>query len=260
MRVRSTILGMMWVLGLGQCLGVVSAAAKDAPKPPAAVPDDFSGTWKHDPYDGINPGRAKPDDKSFTLTDGTVIPLRPAAEKLYRERVAMSTTDNPFANTTARCLPLGMPGDMMGAPYPQVFLLKPNFVGILNEEGWQFRAIYMTDKHPEEVIPSFMGHSIGHWEGKTLVVDTVGLRDETTLNFTGLPHSTRMHILERITRTAPDTLVDVIEVDDPATYYKPFTLKSVFVKSDEEMIEYICEKPRIQVTSDGRQTYSDPAK
>jgi hypothetical protein len=121
----------------------------------------------------------------------------------------------------------------------------------------------MNGAHPERIFPSFFGHSIGHWEGKTLVIDTVALRADTTLNNTGLPHSTNMRVIERLTRSDPDTLVDQIEIRDPDTYSKPFVLTSVFAKTDvfhkreEPMIEYVCEDSRIQVTPDGRQTYGD---
>jgi hypothetical protein len=222
-------------------------------------PEDLSGTWSHDMMAGNLPARAKATDENFTLTDGTVIPLLPAAKELYRQRVAQAQTDHPFANTSSRCLPIGTPGNMMGAPYPIQIVQGRKFIGMLFEEGGQFRSIFMNGKHPEEIIPSFMGHSIGHWEGRTLVVDTVGMRADTTLNFTGLPHSTSLHVVERISRLAPDKLVDLIEITDPLTYSKSFTFKSIFSRSDEELIEYICENDTIHVTPDGRQTY-DSAK
>jgi hypothetical protein len=251
------------VVVLGMLGAHAAAAAEGSAKKAAAIPsmpDDFSGTWTHDVMGGVNPGRSKPDDKVFTMTDGTVIPLLPQAEKIYRERVAMSMTEHAFANTSSRCLPIGTPGNMMGAPYPVQIVQRPEFIAILFEEGWQFRAVFMNRKHPEELIPSFMGHSTGHWEGKTLVIDTVSMREETTLNFTGLPHSTQMHVVERIKRLGPDRLEDVIEVTDPQTYSRPFTFTSILNKSDEDLIEYICENSKVQVTPDGRQTYGDSPK
>jgi hypothetical protein len=225
------------------------------------APDDLTGTWQRD-YLASNfqpQATSKSTDKVFTLRDGTVIPLLPQAEKVYRQRVAMGETAQVFANTTARCLPLGTPQNMMGAPpYPIRIVQTPDFIAMLLEEGWEFRAIYVGGKHPKEMIPSFMGHSIAHWEGKTLVIETVGLRAETTLNFTGLPHSEQMRVVERVRRTGPDVLEDLIEIHDPLTYSRPFTFKSVFNRTKEEQIEYICEDNRIQVTPDGRQSYHAP--
>ena len=246
----------MWRIWAARMLSLALLVGVGVPRVWAAE-DDFSGAWTHDPQAGVNPSRAKPDDKVFTMSDGTVIPLLPAAEKLYRERVAMGASEHPYANTSSRCLPIGTPGNMMGAPYPVQIVQRPEFIGMLFEEGWMFRTIYMNGQHPQEMIPSFMGHSIGHWDGKTLVIDTVGLREETTLNFTGLPHSESMHVVERITRTAPEQLTDVIEVTDPVMYSKPLKFVSIFKKTKEELIEYVCESSRIEVTPDGRQTYGD---
>ena len=255
-------LGMVWQPAAAQQAppGAVPGPPS-RPAPAQRVPDRLSGTWQQDFLKGnffsMTPNKAT--DKVFTLGDGTVIPLRPAAEKIYRARVAMSETPNVFATTASRCLPLGTPLNMMGAPpYLLRIVQEPDFITILLEEGWEFRAIYLTGKHPDELIPSFMGHSIGHWEGKTLVIDTVGLRDDTTLNGTGLPHSVEMHLTERMSRTSPDTLVDLIEVNDPVMYTKPFTFKTVFKRTEQQQIEYVCEDSRISVTSDGRQSYHAP--
>jgi len=232
-----------------------------APGTAKAAPDDLSGTWQRD-YVASNftpQSGSKSTDKVFTLGDGTVIPLRPEAEKVYRQRVAMSETAQVFANTSSRCLPLGTPQNMMGAPpYPIRVVQTADFIAILLEEGWEFRAIYLGGTHPQEMIPSFMGHSVAHWEGKTLVIDTVGLRAETTLNYTGLPHSEQLRLVERMRRTAPDVLEDLIEIHDPLMYSKPFSFKAVFNRTKQEQIEYICEDSRIQVTPDGRQSYHAP--
>jgi len=175
------------------CALVISAGAADtsalaAPRAlgnahtGARVPEDLSGTWEQDFLAGNFFPNNKSSDLVFTLSDGTVIPLLPDAEKIYRGRVAMGETANVFANTAARCLPLGTPQNMMGAPpYPMRIVQRPEFIAILLEEGWEFRAIYMNGKHPEESIPSFMGHSIGHWEDDTLVVDRVNFDDRMWL-------------------------------------------------------------------------------
>jgi hypothetical protein len=128
-------------------LGVLSASLALAQKS-ATMPDDFSGVWTRDPRRGNLPSMMPtPADKTFTLADGTAIPLLPDAEKIYRERVAQSLTDHVFATTQSRCLPIGTPGNMMGAPYPIQFVQRPEFIVILFEEGWGFRPIYMNGKH-----------------------------------------------------------------------------------------------------------------
>ena len=250
----------IWMAVAAVALGSqgLAGAAQSAAKSKPSGGDDFSGVWTHNMFAGVMMKRARPSDKEFTLMDGTVIPMRPEAEKIYRERIAMANTDKPFANTASRCLPIGTPQNMMGAPYPIQFVQRPDFIAILFEEGWVFRGIYINGKHPDEVVPSFLGHSIAHWEGKTLVIDTIGMRDDTTLDFTGMPHSTQMHITEHMKRTTPDTLLDEIEVDDPGMYTKPFTFKTVLNRTQEQMIEYICEDTRIRSTADGRQDFASP--
>lgn len=176
-----------------------------------------------------------------SLPDGTAIPLREQFLPLFRELEAKRDAPSAYSQTKSGCKPLGTPEDMMGAPpYPIRIVQKPNFIAVLLEEGWYFRAIYIGGKHPEEIVPSFHGHSIAHWEGKTLVVETVALRDES-LRFISLPHSPEMKIIERIRRTAPDRLEDRIEVNDPVMYSKPFAFTSVFNRTSQEQIEYVCE-------------------
>lgn len=258
----------MWV-ALSILVSSMTPAQADAPPlrtdapahaPPAAaaapsMPDDLSGNWVRDFKRGNFGIDSGDPDKPIALTDGQLIPLRPEFEKLYRSRLRMNQTTRPFAGTTSRCLPPGTPYNMMGPPYPIRIVQQPQFIAILLEEGWTFRAIYMNEQHPEQLIPSFMGHSTGHWDGKTLVIDTVGMREDTSLNGSGLPHSGKMVVTERLHRTDPDTLVDRVEINDPVDYTKPFTFESIFVRSPQKQMEYICEKNNIQVDAEGRQIY-----
>jgi hypothetical protein len=240
--------------------GVAGAASSAAAR--KAMPDDFSGVYIHsrtmDPKLGhgnqIMRG-TKSTDKDFKFSDGSVIPLKPDAEKLFRTRVGMSETDAPFATTESKCLPIGMPSNMMGAPYPIQIFQKADAMTIEFEEGWGFRLIYIGGKHPDEIAPSFFGHSIAHWEGKTLVIETIGFRDDTTMGGPGLPHSADMKVTERLSRMSATALIDKITVTDPTDYYAPLTFTSEFDKTDDALIEYICENSRISVTPDGRQTY-----
>jgi hypothetical protein len=216
--------------------------------PPPAPPGGFPGGGPPPippggfPGGGNLPPMQRPlSERMPTLPDGVVLPLRPQFLPLYRELETKRETPAGYSTVKSGCKPLGTPENMMGAPpYPIRIVQKPNFIAILLEEGWYFRAIYVGGKHPDEIIPSFNGHSIAHWEGKTLVVETVALREET-LNFISLPHSPEMKIIERIRRTAPDRLEDRIEINDPVMYSKPFAFTSVFNRTRQEQIEYVCE-------------------
>lgn len=109
----------------------------------------------------------------------------------------------------------------------------------------QVRHIYMDGRpHPADPDPTFNGHSIGHWEGGTLVVDTVGFVPYTPLGFNwGIGHSDKMHIVERFRLTAPDTLEVVTTIDDPLALAKPWTTSRIFKRHTNWTIdEYICEQ------------------
>ena len=93
-------------------------------------------------------------------------------------------------------------------------------------EHIDYRMIYTDGRgHPEDILdyPEWMGHSIGRWEGDTLVVDTIGMREETWLDTAGFEHSARLRMTERFQKTGPDTIRLTVTIDDPVFYAKPFT-------------------------------------
>ena len=145
-------------------------------------------------------------------------------------------------NETANCLPPGMPG-IMNQPYPMEFLLTPGKVTIVIEAYTQVRHIY-TDgrKLPEDPDEKFFGTSIGHWEGDTLVVETVGFSPLTQLA-AGIPHSDSMKILERFRLTDPDTMSIETTITDPKALTAPFTSSRTLKRHRNWTIaEYICEE------------------
>ena len=150
---------------------------------------------------------------------------------------------NPPQDTSAsNCLPPGMPG-IMTQPYPMEFLLTPGKVTIVIEAYTQVRHIY-TDgrKLPEDPDPRFFGTSVGHWEGDTLVVDTVGFSPDTQLA-AGVPHSDKMRILERFRLTDPDTMSIETTITDPEVLTAPYmTTSSLRRHRNWTISEYICEQ------------------
>ena len=170
--------------------------------------------------------------------------LTPAyADKLkaYNEaRAKGQEQDTPAAN----CVPPGMP-EMMGQPYPIQIMFGPGQISIQAEAYQQIRHIY-TDgrKHPADPNLTYNGDSIGHWEGGTLVVDTVGFTPDTSLgqNY-GLRHSDKMHIVERFRLTDPDTLEAVTTITDPEALAQPYTTTRTFKRhKDWTIAEYVCEQ------------------
>jgi len=141
-----------------------------------------------------------------------------------------------------KCTPPGMPYIYIQL-FPMQIIETPREVIELFEYDHIVRHIYIDGrKHPAGVKPSYNGHSIGHWEGGTLVVDTVGLNGKNWLDRVGHPESAQMHILERIHREDDKTLQVDMKFDDAKSYTKPWTAQIRFLlHPDWDILEHICE-------------------
>ena len=103
-------------------------------------------------------------------------------------------------------------------------------------------------EHPEDLFPNWMGHSIGRWDGDTLVVDTIGLNDKTWLDSEAHPHSDALHVVERFRRVNQDTLTVEVEYEDPEVYTKPWTGELTFqLVPDGKILEWVTCDDRIHV-------------
>jgi len=156
-------------------------------------------------------------------------------------------------NESANCLPPGMPG-IMTWPYPFEFLYSPGRVTIAIESDSQVRRIYTDGRgHQADPDPAFNGDSIGHWEGDTLVVDTVGLAPQAAIA-QGVTHSNGEHIVERFRLSEPDLLEVNTRVEDPAILAKPWAFTARYRRHpDWSIAEYICEQNnRNSVGADGK--------
>ena len=168
------------------------------------------------------------------LPKGQTMPLLP--ETLKRMQ-ALQAKDDPQTN----CLPLSTP---RGNPYPFRLVETPTHLFILNESMHGFRQVFMDGRrHPDDLDPSWHGHSIGRWEGDALVVDTVGFNDLTWFDNYGHLHSDKLHTVERFTRTDLGSLTIDIAIDDPGAYSRPFTLTfPASLMPGDELMEYMCEE------------------
>lgn len=141
----------------------------------------------------------------------------------------------------ATCIPPGMPS-IMSPTFAVEFLQTPGQVTMLFEWANQVRRVYTDGRghpDPDDWTPSFNGHSIGHWEADTLIVDTVGIRTDSS----GMPHSDKMHITERIRLIDENTMDVAMVVDDPEALNEPWKTRFVYTRrTDLEMMEYDCEE------------------
>ena len=187
---------------------------------------DLSGLWSGGgPVGDLADGLAKDD----------TIPLLPEAKTLMDARMAK---DDPEAN----CLPTGIPRI---APYPWRIVQTPTHIFFLFEGNiHSYRQIFVDGrKHPDDPDPTWYGHSIGRWEGDTLVVDTVGFNDKFWFDFRGHPHTEKLHTVERYTRTDLGQLENKVTIEDPGAYSRPFTVSfTARLRPNEELMEYICQE------------------
>lgn len=144
------------------------------------------------------------------------------------------------------CLPPGGPRSM-GTPYPAEFIQDRDRIVIIFEGGGHvWREIHMDGReHPEgdALNPTYFGHSVGHWEGDVLVVDTVGYNEKTWLDFGGYMHSDQLHTVERFSRPFKEVLHYESVIDDPGAYSAPWTVAWDINWSDgQELQDYICQE------------------
>jgi hypothetical protein len=169
------------------------------------------------------------------------VPFQPWARAVYEYRQASTTKDDPHV----RCKPSGGPR-MFHTPYGMEFLdladqKKVIIVGVGGPHTW--RTIYMDGRpHPKDLDPTFAGHSVGKWEGDSLVVDTVGFNEKFWLTREGIPLTERLHLTERFTRLDSDTMKYEATIDDPGAYTATWTGGWLLQwQSNEELYEYVCQ-------------------
>jgi hypothetical protein len=174
--------------------------------------------------------------------DGVQVPFQPWAQAVYKERKENLSKDRP----SGRCLPHGVPDSMLVPATPFKILQTPAVTLILLENQGHFRQIFTDGRgFPKQTDPTWMGYSIGKWEGDTLVVDTVGFNDLTYLDSDGHPHTEAYHSTERFHRRDLGHLDYEITIDDPKAYTKPWTVSIPFeLFADNELMESVCENER----------------
>src|SRR4029434_9594379 len=169
----------------------------------------------------------KPDD----------VPFQPWAAALYKQRNDTFRRDNPLI----RCLPPGVPR-LNAYTHPYKIVQTPELIVFLYEAATMFRQIFLDGRElPKDPQPSWMGYSVGRWDGDTLVIETVGFNDKTWLDGSGHPHSEDMRLTERITRRDFGHLDVAIVIDDPKTYTRPLSyVQPQVLLPDTDLIEFVC--------------------
>jgi len=240
-----------WVLAAAMLAAAAPAAADDvfpAARPKGHYADldklpDWGGVWTLEFGKG-NPPNPAPEPKGAYKAHYLALKAQADANHGEFPREGRSY-----------CAPPGMPYQMGLAQYPIEFLFTPGRVTMLMEAWTQWRRVYTDGRgHPADLEATFYGDSIGHWDGQTLVIDTVGIKPGALIS-AGIGHSDKERISERIhlSPTDPDQLVDELTVTDPEALEKPWAVVYRYRRHREwELLEFACaENDRNPVNANG---------
>jgi hypothetical protein len=219
------------VLALG---AVLAAASLPGPARGADTTPDISGTYWATRYDA-----------KVQIVGGGDLPLTAAGKAAYDENMA-GLKDGSITDTARKfCLPDGLPR-VLATPYPfEIVQAPPGQVTIIYELSHQIRVVTLDRPMPsdKELIPYpfYNGHSVGHFEGDTLVVETAGFNEKTFVDATGAPHTDAMRTIERIRKVSPTELEDVITLHDPEYYTRDWQARFVYQqRNDVRLEDYTC--------------------
>ena len=195
---------------------------------------DISGTYWASEY------QAK-----IQVLGGGELPLSADGKAAYEKNVAGLKDGSVVDSARRYCVPDGLPR-VLATPYPfEIFQAPPGQITIVHELNHQVRVIALDQPMPSEkeltTLPYYNGHSVGHFEGDTLVVETAGFNEKTFVDATGAPHSDEMRTVERIRRVSPAQLEDVVTIHDPMYYTRDWQARFVYaLRNDVWLDDYVC--------------------
>jgi hypothetical protein len=168
------------------------------------------------------------------------VPLQPWAQALYKERIENNGKDHPGV----RCWPSGIP-EKLSIPDGLKVVHSPDLLLFLYESRTIYRQVFTDGRPlpPADVQPTWMGYSIGRWDGDTMVVETMGSNGKTWLDMRGLPATDALRVTERYTRPTIGRIDIEVTIDDPKAYTRPWTVNLQWaLLPDTDLIESICEE------------------
>jgi hypothetical protein len=227
-----------------------ATAAGGVPRAPDGRPD-LSGVWQ-----GGNGRRGTWEEANSGLGVGGTgadpsAPANPASQQVIRDpapytpaaarRVLESYNLRGIDDPVGLCLPAGVPRSALVGLFPLQIVQTPTQIVILYEYMSAYRVIPLDVPHPDDLVPAYMGDSVGRWEGDTLVVDVVGFNDRTWLTGTGTWHSEALHVTERYTRVDQDQINYDVTMEDPNVLTRPWTIHTTLMRRDGTRLrEYVC--------------------
>lgn len=235
------------------------AQSKSAPSPKSAFPrasdgkPDLTGVWQGGSTargswqeanqgngvggSGKNPNAPAVLSASDRPATAEKAPYQPWAAQKVLESYKIRAIDDP----DAQCLPPGIPRTSVLGLFPTQIVQTPQQIVFLYEYMHEYRIVPINGKHRDDIEPTYMGDSVGHWEGDTLVVDVTGFNDKTWLVGAGTLHSEALHVVERYTRVDKDQINYDITMEDSKVLSKPWVIHThLMLREGTHLEEYVC--------------------
>lgn len=232
-------------------------AAQGAAAAEIAVPD-FSGLWAHPFLTGMEPPASGPGPVRNTarrpdgvanfqqlIGDHTNPILKPAAAAAVKQHADATRTGGWYPTPSNQCWPSGVP--YIFWDFSVLFLQQKDQIVLSYRQGGEVRRIRMNASHPARVAPSYYGDSVGHFEGDTLVIDTIGLNGKNPVDRFGTPHTSKLHVVERwrLVEQGLSLRVDVT-VEDPDAFFQPWKTYQVYRRNNKPLEVEICAENNLQ--------------
>lgn len=225
----------MMLAAIAMLWGPPSAVSQDnapkgkAPRKPNGKPD-FSGVWQ-------SPRMADVTKDTACCKGVPNLPFTPWGKQEWENY------DAAKSDYAGACLPFGLLRSV-GGPHPIQIIQDENYIVMLYEQNSWFHITPIDGRpHRTDPDPSWFGDSVGHWEGDTLVIDTVAFNGKTKVDTIGHPISDQLHTVERFTRTDLGHIAYTVTIDDPKAYTKPWdSVRTWILRPEWEIEEYSCEE------------------
>jgi hypothetical protein len=229
-------------LRAGSALAALFAIAMVSGSATAAEVPDISGTYWATEY-----------HPKIQIQGGGELPLTEAGKAAYEKNMAGLKDGSISDDARKYCVPDGLPR-VLATPYPfEIIQAPPGQITMIHELNHQVRVIAMDKPLPDdkELIPYpyYNGHSVGHFEGDTLVIESAGFNEKTFVDATGAPHTDGLKTVERVRRTSPTELEDVITIHDPEYYSSDWSARFAYkLRNDVRLEDYVCGEPHRDIS------------
>ena len=206
-----------------------------------AVPGRLPGPVVNDPAHPFVPNGTG-QQPTFRIADLSNPNLKPWVKEQMQKDINEVLAGKTAFTAQSSCMPEGVPMFMgLGGPNPIVFLQTPKEVWMIFTSDHQVRRIYLNVPHSAKPKPSWYGESVGHYEGDTLVIDTVGQNDKSVVDIYRTPHSQKLHVVERWRMVNDGQMMEsIFTVEDPDAFYQPWTAMRRYRRIQQEPDEAPC--------------------